>query len=211
MKDSPLFVVRFSPLIQTAKACLSHQLAEITKSDLKTAAKFVDEIDQVLVEHQLVKQMVDLEAARKAEIPKLATNANLAANALEKMDGATARVILQSARKIANPDIQAEIVALRNISKAAAKYFAGIKNGARGNALSSVTASLISKFAMIYVAVFKIRPSCSEGPFSKCVRAIFDECKLGRPPEKSALKTVLSGLNFDDLPQLRRGRKRKIK
>jgi hypothetical protein len=210
MKDSQ-FVAGVSPLIPSAKDSLCVQISKITQSDLETAKTFVDQIDQALVEHRVIREMVDLEAAKMAEIPKLATNANLAANALEKMDGATAQVILQAARKRVDPDIAGEIANLRSVGVAAKKYFDSIIRRPGGNALSHEDASLISNIARAYATVFCIRPSYAEGPFSKVVRAIYQSADLGRPPEKSALKRVLTSLQFVALPALRRGRKAVLK
>jgi hypothetical protein len=210
MKDSQ-FVAGISPLIPSAKDSLCDQISKIAQSDLETAKAFVDQIDQALVEHRVIKEMVDLEAAKMAEIPKLATNANLAANALEKMDGATARVILQAARKRVDTDIEAEIANLRSIATAAQRYFNSIVRRPGGNALSPERARLISETAKAYAAIFGTRPSSSDGPFSKIVRAVYKSSDLGRPPEKSALKRVLTSLQFSALPPLRRGRKAILK
>jgi hypothetical protein len=214
MKDSPgktptvRHVAGFSPLLQSVKDSLCNQISEITQSGIKTATVFVEQVDAALLEHRLIKEMASLEAAKMAEILKLATNAKLAANALEKMDGTTARVIMQNVRKLADPDIEAEIANLRSIATTAQKYFGSIvRSRPRGNALSPEHVSLISKIAKAYAMVFGIRPSYAEGRFAKVVRSIFQSSDIGKPPEKSALKRVLEGIDLGEMPPLRRGRK----
>jgi hypothetical protein len=210
MKDTKA-IAGISPLTPSAKDMLRDEIAKLVQSDNRAVETFVDQVDQALVERCVVKKMVDLGSAKIDEVPKLATNANLAANALERLDGSTAQVILQAARMSVDTDIEAEIASLRSIAKAAQKYYDSVVRRPGGNALPNEDVSLLSEIATAYAAAFNTRPTYSEGPFSKSVRAIFQTARLGRSPEKSALKTALNGLNFEKFPPLKRGRRAKLK
>jgi hypothetical protein len=206
------FLTAITPL---EKVKLSKEVSKIVGLDLKVCARFVDEIDEAAGLYRIQKEQVERQISGTEWLLPLAKVAGLAANALDSLDRTSASILAQKVWALAGKsgptpspmDIKADAARMQNIKLAAEAMAQSVRQRPRGNALSPELSSLISNVATAYASNFVVRPSYAEGPFSKVVRAIFQLLGTGRPPEKSALKRVFTGLRFSDLPPLRPGRK----
>jgi hypothetical protein len=206
----------FPPLMPEDRERFSEEVSKIVgSSDLKVCARFVEAIDEAAGEYLLVERLseADRRILEAKTLLRLAENAIRTADALDELDRTSASALAWALKGKLDPtpsphDIKTDAARLRSISSAATALAKSARKRQGGNSLSPVLSTLISKIALSYASSFRRRPSNADGSiFPKLLKAFFRCAKIGRAPEKTALKTVLSGLRFDDLPPLKRGRK----